>query len=113
MPPSGPPPPRRPANNTLVELETDFNTKHSGPHVVHIDAVCYPYQRIYSEVRIEIDGKLAAVREVASDVTAGYDLAEVTLDAGTHHVRITYGNDGFGDGGDRALFIRKLKILPQ
>ena len=46
-------------------------------------------------------------------MTAGYDLAEVTLDAGKHHVRMTYGNDGFGDGGDRALFIRKLKVLPK
>ena len=26
---------------------------------------------------------------------------------------MTYGNDGFGDGGDRALFIRKLKLLPK
>jgi len=26
---------------------------------------------------------------------------------------MTYGNDGFGDGGDRALFIRKLKVLPK
>ena len=101
------------SNNTLVELETDFETKQSGTHVVHIDAVCYPYQRIYSQVTIEIDGKLVAVREVASDVTAGYDLAEVALDAGPHHVRMTYGNDGFGDGGDRALFIRKLKVLPR
>ena len=101
------------SNNTLVVLETDFETPHSGSRVVHIDAVCYPYQRIYSEVRIEIDGKPAAAREIASDVTAGYDLAEVSLDAGTHHIRMTYGNDGFGDGGDRALFIRKLKILPK
>jgi hypothetical protein len=101
------------SNNTLVELETDFDTPQSGVHVVHIDAVCYPYQRIYSQVRIEIDGKLAAEREVASDVTAGYDLAEITLEAGKHHIRMTYGNDGFGDGGDRALFIRKLKVLPK
>ena len=101
------------SNNTLVELETKFDTPQSGAHVVHIDAVCYPYQRIYSQVRIEIDGKLVAEREIASDVTAGYDLAEVTLDAGTHSLRMTYGNDGFGDGGDRALFIRKLKVLPK
>lgn len=101
------------SNNTLVELETDFETTQSGVHVVHIDAVCYPYQRIYSQVTIEIDGKPAAEREVPSDVTAGYDLAEVTLDAGRHHIRMTYGNDGFGDGGDRALFIRKLKVLPK
>lgn len=101
------------SNNTLVELETDFETASSGMHVVHIDAVCYPYQRIYSEVTVEIDGRQVAVREIASDVTAGYDLAEVTLDAGTHHIRMTYGNDGFGDGGDRALFIRKLKVLPE
>ena len=75
--------------------------------------MCYPYQRIYSEVRIEIDGNLVVVREIASDVTAGYDLAEIELDAGTHGLRMTYGNDGFGDGGDRALFIRKLKVLPK
>ena len=101
------------SNNTLVVLETDFETPQSGLHVVHIDAVCYPYQRIYSEVRIEIDGRPVAAREIASDVTAGYDLAEITLDAGAHRVRMTYGNDGFGDGGDRALFIRKLKVLPK
>jgi len=101
------------SNNTLVELETEFDTPRTGVHIVHIDAVCYPYQRIYSQVRIEIDGKLAAEREIASDVTAGYDLAQVSLDAGSHRVRMTYGNDGFGDGGDRALFIRKLKILPE
>ena len=101
------------SNNTLVELETDFETAASGVHVVHIDAVCYPYQRIYSQVTIEIDGNPVAEREIASDVTAGYDLAEVTLDAGAHHIRMTYGNDGFGDGGDRALFIRKLKVLPK
>jgi len=101
------------SDNTLVVLETDFETPQSGLHVVHIDAVCYPYQRIYSEVRIEIDGKPVAAREIASDVTAGYDLAEILLDAGAHHVRMTYGNDGFGDGGDRALFIRKLKVLPK
>ena len=101
------------SDNTLVELETEFETPQSGAHLVHIDAVCYPYQRIYSEVRIEIDGKLVAVREIASDVTAGYDLAEAALDAGTHTIRMTYGNDGFGDGGDRALFIRKLKVLPK
>ena len=57
--------------------------------------------------------ELAAVREIASVVTAGYDFAEIELNAGTHHVRMTYGNDGFGDGGDRALFIRKLKVLPK
>jgi hypothetical protein len=101
------------SNNTLVVLETKFDATKSGTHVVHIDAVCYPYQRIYSQVRIEIDGTLVAEREIASDVTAGYDLAEVELDAGTHSLRMTYGNDGFGDGGDRALFIRKLKILPK
>jgi hypothetical protein len=101
------------SNNTLVELETDFDTPQSGAHVVHIDAVCYPYQRIYSEVTVEIDGRQVAAREVASDVTAGYDLAEVSLEAGAHHIRMTYGNDGFGDGGDRALFIRKLKVLPK
>ena len=100
------------SNNTLVVLETEFGTHRPGKFTVHIDAVCYPYQRIYSEVRIEIGGKLVAVREIASDVTAGYDLAEVNLDAGTHSLRMTYGNDGFGDGGDRALFIRKLKVLP-
>lgn len=100
------------SNNTLVELETGFETPKSGAHTVHIDAVCYPYQRIYSQVRIEIDGELVAEREIASDVTAGYDLAEVELDAGAHRLRMTYGNDGFGDGGDRALFIRKLKVLP-
>ena len=54
-----------------------------------------------------------AVREIASDVTAGYDLAEVALEPGSHTVRLTYGNDGFGDGGDRALFIRALKVLPK
>ena len=103
------------SNNTLVVLETSFETpqSESGNHVVHIDAVCYPYQRIYSEVRIEIDGVTVAVREIASDVTAGYDLAEISLDAGAHRIRMTYGNDGFGDGGDRALFIRKLKVLPK
>ena len=101
------------SNNTLVELETDFETARPGVHVVHIDAVCYPYQRIYSEVTVEIDGRQVAVREIASDVTAGYDLAEVELEAGAHHIRMTYGNDGFGDGGDRALFIRKLKVLPK
>lgn len=101
------------SNNTLVVLETEFETSYSGTHVVHIDAVCYPYQRIYSEVRIEIDGSLVACREVASDVTAGYDLAEITLESGRHSLRMTYGNDGFGDGGDRALFIRKLKVLPK
>jgi hypothetical protein len=101
------------SNNTLVVLETDFKSAQSGVHVVHIDAVCYPYQRIYSEVTVEIDGKQVAVREIASDVTAGYDLAEVELDAGAHHIRMTYGNDGFGDGGDRALFIRTLKVLPK
>ena len=91
--------------------ETVFETPQSGTYIVHIDAVCYPYQRIYSEVRIGIDGELVAVREIVSDVTAGYDLAEVPLDAGSHRIRLTYGNDGFGDGGDRALFIRKLKVL--
>ena len=101
------------SNNTLVVLETEFDTAQSGTHIVHIDAVCYPYQRIYSEVRIEIDGALAACREIASDVTAGYDLAEIELKAGTHSLRMTYGNDGFGDGGDRARFIRKLKVLPK
>jgi len=101
------------SNNTLVVLETKFRTAQSGVFTVHIDAVCYPYQRIYSEVRIEIDGATAAVREIASDVTAGYDLAEISLDAGEHSLRMTYGNDGFGDGGDRALFIRKLKVLPK
>ena len=101
------------SNNTLVVLETEFDTPCSGTHVVHIDAVCYPYQRIYSEVRIEIDGSLVACREIASDVTAGYDLAEITLEPGRHSLRMTYGNDGFGDGGDRALFIRKLKVLPK
>ena len=100
------------SNNTLVVLETDFETPQPGSHVVHIDAVCYPYQRIYSEVRIEIDGAPVAAREIASDVTAGYDLAEVDLATGAHHIRMAYGNDGFGDGGDRALFIRKLKVLP-
>ena len=101
------------SNNTLVVLETGFEAACSGLYTVHIDAVCYPYQRIYSEVRIEIDGTLAAVREIASDVTAGYDLADVTLESGMHKIRMTYGNDGFGDGGDRALFIRKLKLLPK
>ena len=101
------------SDNTLVVLETDFEARQSGMHIIHIDAVCYPYQRIYSEVRIEIDGNPAAAREIASDVTAGYDLAEVRLNAGTHRIRMTYGNDGFGDGGDRALFIRKLKLLPK
>ena len=62
---------------------------------------------------VEIDGNLVAAREIASDVTAGYDLAEVALDTGRHRLRMTYGNDGFGDGGDRALFIRKLKVLPK
>ena len=44
------------SNNTLVVIETAFETAASGAHTVHIDAVCYPYQRIYSEVRITIDG---------------------------------------------------------
>ena len=101
------------SNNTLVVLETEFRTAQAGLYTVHIDAVCYPYQRIYSEVRIEIDGGLVAEREIASDVTAGYDLTEVKLGPGAHQLRMTYGNDGFGDGGDRALFIRKLKVLPK
>ena len=101
------------SNNTLVVIDTAFETAASGSHTVHIDAVCYPYQRIYSEVRIAIDGNTVAVREIASDVTAGYDLAEIALEPGSHTVRLTYGNDGFGDGGDRALFIRALKVLPK
>jgi len=93
------------------KIQSKFYCARGGEYEVAVEGYSTPMQNVFAKIRIWVDDKLVGDREIASNVSAKFDIGKVFVSKGTHTVSIEYYNDASGGGEDRNLFLGGVLIL--